>query len=198
MHLQRLLLLFVASNSGKRYWDWTLPRIRAQIELYMSSTFINLWLQNKHEWHFCEEFAPHPGGTNHKDAHAFEPNYVTVQIKLSQTYCPRTNLQFWSFCHSFLQRMSSIFLNHYVLLWNTTFLQIGFSGMGIIVAVSQFFFRRHFVEKIKGFLIGGKIVSKYGNKSKPKKKGGGVKLCVYVTGLIWYAPNFPSRINKGV
>ena len=32
------LLPFVASNSGKRYWDWTLPRIRAQIEL--SSTFV--------------------------------------------------------------------------------------------------------------------------------------------------------------
>ena len=39
MQFQRLLLLLlVASNSGKRYWDWTLPRIRAQIEL--SSTFV--------------------------------------------------------------------------------------------------------------------------------------------------------------
>ena len=38
MHFQRLLLLFVASNSGKKYWDWTLPRIRAQTEL--SSTFV--------------------------------------------------------------------------------------------------------------------------------------------------------------
>ena len=31
-------LLFIASNSEKRYWDWTLPRIRAQIEL--SSTLV--------------------------------------------------------------------------------------------------------------------------------------------------------------
>ena len=38
MHFQRPLLVFVASNTGKRYWDWTLPRIRAQIEL--SSTFV--------------------------------------------------------------------------------------------------------------------------------------------------------------
>ena len=37
MHFQRLLLLFVSSNSGKRYWDWTLPRVRAKIEL--STTF---------------------------------------------------------------------------------------------------------------------------------------------------------------
>ena len=38
MHLQWLLLLLVACNSGKKYWDWTLPRIRAQIEL--SSAFV--------------------------------------------------------------------------------------------------------------------------------------------------------------
>ena len=39
MYFQRLLLLFVAFNSGKRYnWDRTLPRIRAQLEL--SSTFV--------------------------------------------------------------------------------------------------------------------------------------------------------------
>ena len=33
MHLQRLSLLFFASSSRKRYWNWTLPRIKAQIEL---------------------------------------------------------------------------------------------------------------------------------------------------------------------
>ena len=38
MHFQRLLLLFVASNSGKRYRDWTLPRIRAQIGAQESET----------------------------------------------------------------------------------------------------------------------------------------------------------------
>ena len=38
MHPQRLFLLYVASNSGKRYWDCKLPCIEAQIEL--SSTFV--------------------------------------------------------------------------------------------------------------------------------------------------------------
>ena len=38
MHPQRLILLYVASNSGKRYWDCKLPCIEAQIEL--SSTFV--------------------------------------------------------------------------------------------------------------------------------------------------------------
>ena len=33
MHLQRLSLLFIASSSRKRYWNWTLPWIKAQIEL---------------------------------------------------------------------------------------------------------------------------------------------------------------------
>ena len=85
MHFQRLLLLFVASNSGKWCWDWTLPRIRAQIEL--SNTFV-LWLQNEYEWQFCEEFAPHPGGTNDNDAHACEPNNITVQNKIIAKILP--------------------------------------------------------------------------------------------------------------
>ena len=38
MHPQRLFLLYVVSNSGKRYWDCKLPSIEAQIEL--SSTFV--------------------------------------------------------------------------------------------------------------------------------------------------------------
>ena len=37
MHLQRLSLLFIASSSRKKYWNWTPPWIKAQIEL--SSTF---------------------------------------------------------------------------------------------------------------------------------------------------------------
>ena len=103
MHFQRLLLLFVASNSGKWCWDWTLPRIIAQIEL--SNTFV-LWLQNEYEWQFCEEFAPHPGGTNDNDAHAW-PNYIIVQSKTIAKCCPWINLQLWNFCHSFLQWMGS-------------------------------------------------------------------------------------------
>ena len=31
-----------------------------------------LWLQNEHEWQFCKELAPHPGGTNDNYAHACE------------------------------------------------------------------------------------------------------------------------------
>ena len=38
MHLQRLLLLYVASNSRKRYWNSTLPCIKDQIEF--SGTFV--------------------------------------------------------------------------------------------------------------------------------------------------------------
>ena len=38
MHPQRLFLLYVAFNSGKRYWDCKLSCIEAQIEL--SSTFV--------------------------------------------------------------------------------------------------------------------------------------------------------------
>ena len=34
-----------------------------------------LWVQNEHEWQFCEEFAPHPGGTNDNHAHACEQAY---------------------------------------------------------------------------------------------------------------------------
>ena len=84
MHFQRPLLLFVASNSGKKYSDWTLPRIRAQKEL--SSIFV--WLQNEHERQFCEEFAPHPGGTNDNDDYACEPNNITVQNKIIAKILP--------------------------------------------------------------------------------------------------------------
>ena len=40
------------------------------------------------EWQFCEEFAPHPGGTNDNDAHACEPNYITVQNKIIAKILP--------------------------------------------------------------------------------------------------------------
>ena len=72
MHPQRLFLLYVASNSRKRYWDCKLPSsIEAQIEL--SSPFVNLWPENEHKRQLCEEFAPQPGGTNDNDAHVCEP-----------------------------------------------------------------------------------------------------------------------------
>ena len=76
---------------------------------------LRLWLQNEHEWQFCKEFAPHPGGTNDNDAHTSQS-----KIKLTQKYCPSINLQLWNFCHSFLQWMGSFFLIiNYVLLCNT-------------------------------------------------------------------------------
>ena len=56
-----------------------LPRIRAQVEL--SSTFVYDY-KNEHEWQFCKELAPHPGGTNDNYAHACEPNYITMQNKI--------------------------------------------------------------------------------------------------------------------
>ena len=108
MQFQRLLLLFVASNSGKKYWDWTLPRIRPKIEL--SSTFVYDY-KNEHEGQFCEEFAPHPGGTNDHDDHACEPNNITVQKKIIAKILPVikfTTLKFLSLLPS---------MNGYFFLW---------------------------------------------------------------------------------
>ena len=107
MYFQRLLLLFVASNSGKMYWDWTLPRIKAQIEL--SSTFVY-------------DYKMSTSGSSAKNSHLTQGGRTTMmpmpvnritsqcKIKLSHKYCPWINLQLWNFCHSFLQWMGSFFL----------------------------------------------------------------------------------------
>ena len=107
MHFQRLLLLFVASNSGKKYWDWTLPRIRAQKEL--SSTFVY-------------DYKMSTSGSSAWNSHLTQGGRTTMmtmlviqitsqcKIKLSQKYCPLINLQLWNFCHSFLQWMGIFFL----------------------------------------------------------------------------------------
>ena len=107
MQFQRLLLLFVASDSGKRYWDWTLPCIRAQIEL--SSTFVY-------------DYKMSTSGSSARNSHLTQGGRTTMmtmpvnritsqcKIKLSQKYCPWINLQLWNFCHSFLQWMGSFFL----------------------------------------------------------------------------------------
>ena len=92
----------------KKYWDWTLPRIRAQKEL--SSTFVY-------------DYKMSTSGSSAKNSHltqggrtAMMPmpvNRITSQckIKLTQKYCPWRNLQLvWNFCHSFLQWMGSFFL----------------------------------------------------------------------------------------
>ena len=117
MHFQRLLLLFVASNSRKRYWDWTLPRIRVQIEL--SSTFVYNYKMST-------------SGSSAKNSHLSrgderqERMPIPVKritskckIKLSQKYCSWINLQLRNFCHFFVQWMGSFFLDYHVLLCNT-------------------------------------------------------------------------------
>ena len=66
MHPQRLFLLYVVSNSRKRYWDCKLPCIEAQIEL--SSTFV---YDQKLSTSGSSARNSHlsPGGTNDNDAH---------------------------------------------------------------------------------------------------------------------------------
>ena len=62
-----------------------------------------LWLQNEHEWQFCEKFAPHPGGTNDNDAHSCQPNYIKVQNKIIVKILPVnkfTTLKFLSLLRS--------------------------------------------------------------------------------------------------
>ena len=85
--------------------------LRLDATLYQSSDrtlqHLCLWLENEHERQFCEEFAPHPGGTNDNDNPACESQ---CKIKLSQKYCPWINLQLWNFCHSFVQWMGIFFL----------------------------------------------------------------------------------------
>ena len=78
-----------------------------------------LWLQNEHEWQFCEEFAPHLGGTNDNDAHACEPNYITVQKKkLSQKIMPVNKFRTLKFL-LILPSMNGQFFLDYCLLCNT-------------------------------------------------------------------------------
>ena len=58
---------------------------------------------NEHERQFCEEFAPHPGGTNDNDDHACEPNNITVQNKIIAKILPVnkfTTLEFLSLLSS--------------------------------------------------------------------------------------------------
>ena len=132
MHFQRLLLLFVASNSGKKYWDWTLPRIRAQIEL--SSTFVY-------------DYKMSTSGSSARNSHLTQGGRTTMmtmpvnritsqcKIKLSQKYCPWINLQLWNFCHSFLQWIGSFFL---IILFRSTVHACTdqFPDMGIIATLS--------------------------------------------------------------
>ena len=76
-------------------------------------------LQNEHEWQFCEEFAPHPGGTNDNDAHACEPNYITVQNKIIAKILPVNKFTTLKFLSLLPSMNGYFFLDYYVLLCNT-------------------------------------------------------------------------------
>ena len=48
----------------------------------------NKYARGISEFQLCDEFAPHPGGRNDNDAHACEPNYITVQNKIITKILP--------------------------------------------------------------------------------------------------------------
>ena len=148
MHFQRLLLLFVASNSGKKYWDWTLPRIRAQIE--MSSTFVY-------------DYKMSTSGSSAKNSHLTQRGRTTMmpmpvnritsqcKIKLSQKYCLWINLQLWNFCHFFLQLMGIFFL--IIMFCSAIHVYTDrFADMGII-AISPHWLRWEFLAELPLELI---------------------------------------------
>ena len=75
MHPQRLFLLYVVPNSGKRYWDRKLPYMEAQIELFSTFVYDQKMSTSRQ---LCEEIAPQPGGTNDNDAHVCEPICINM------------------------------------------------------------------------------------------------------------------------
>ena len=116
MHFQRLLLLFVASNSGKKYWDWTLPRIRAQKEL--SSTFVY-------------DYKMSTSGSSARNSHRTQGGRTTMmtmpvnritshcKIKLSQKILPVNKFTTLKFLSLLPSMNGYFFLDYYVLLSNT-------------------------------------------------------------------------------
>ena len=83
---------FLKKTAAVRCFQLRKKVLRLDATSYQSSDrtvqHLCLWLQNEHEWQFCEEFALHPGGTNDNDAHACEPNYITVQNKIIAKILP--------------------------------------------------------------------------------------------------------------
>ena len=79
-----------------------------------------LWLQNEHEWQFCKEFAPHPGGTNGNDAHACELKYITVQNKIIVKILPVNKFTTLKFLSLLPSMNGQFFLDYHVLLCNKT------------------------------------------------------------------------------
>ena len=97
--------------------------LRLDTTLYQSSDrtvqHLCLWLQNEHERQFCEEFAPHPGGTNDNDDHACEPNNITVQNKIIAKILPVNKFTTLKFLSLLPSMNGYFFLDYYVLLCNT-------------------------------------------------------------------------------
>ena len=79
MHPQRLFLLYVVSNLGKRYWDCKLPCIEAQIEL--SSTFVYDQKMSTSGSSARNSHAPQPEGTSDNDAHVCEPACINMYYR---------------------------------------------------------------------------------------------------------------------
>ena len=91
-----------------------------------------LWLQNEREWQFCEEFAPHPGGTNANDANACEPNYITVQNKIIAKIMPVDKFTTLKFL-LLLPSMNGYFFLFYYVYSAIHVYTDRFADMGIIV-----------------------------------------------------------------
>ena len=120
MHFQRLLLLFVASNSGKKYSDWTLPRIRAQKEL--SSTFVY-------------DYKISTSGSSARNSHLTQggrttmmtmpvnritsQSGATVQNKIIAKILPVNKFTTLKFLSLLPSMNGYFFLDYYVLLYNT-------------------------------------------------------------------------------
>ena len=104
MHFQRLLLLFIASNSGKRYWDWTLPRIRSQIELWNTASHVwyITWNTASHVWYitsstFVYDYKMSTSGSSTKNSHLTHGGWTTMmpmpvnRIALMHVYVTQAN-----------------------------------------------------------------------------------------------------------
>ena len=77
MHLQRLLLLYVASNSRKKVLEQYATLYQRSDRIFKH---LCLWLRNEHGRQFLEEFAPRPVGRNENDTHAF-PLVFPTKVK---------------------------------------------------------------------------------------------------------------------
>ena len=122
-----------------------------------------LWLQNEHEWQFCKEFAPHPGGTNDNDAHACELSYITVQNKIIVKILPVNTFTTLKFLSLLPSMNGQFFLDYHVLLCNKTCNTLSFVPPGWEANSSQTAVHAHFLVVNKGagqFYLSFKILWK--------------------------------------